>query len=139
MLALADLKDMNEATVKAHIADQYGGNKSGFEYGSPDDADKAKVRADLERFDILIAYEHVGSGGCDSASWFLMRERATGKLFEFSGGHCSCYGFEGQYEPEETTLAYLTSDKFGWYGGGYDDAADQHRQMIKDHIATLVA
>ena len=26
-----------------------------------------------------------------------------GKLFEVNGGHCSCYGLEGQWEPEETT------------------------------------
>lgn len=26
-----------------------------------------------------------------------------GKLFEVNGGHCSCYGLEGQWEPEETS------------------------------------
>lgn len=26
-----------------------------------------------------------------------------GKLFEVNGSHCSCYGLEGQWEPEETT------------------------------------
>jgi len=29
--------------------------------------------------------------------------RRDGKLFEVHGGHCSCYGLEGQWEPEETT------------------------------------
>jgi hypothetical protein len=26
-----------------------------------------------------------------------------GKLFEVYGSHCSCYGLEGQWEPQETT------------------------------------
>lgn len=26
-----------------------------------------------------------------------------GKIFEVNGGHCSCYGLEGQWEPEETS------------------------------------
>jgi len=29
--------------------------------------------------------------------------RRDGKLFEVHGGHCSCYGLEDQWEPEETT------------------------------------
>lgn len=30
-----------------------------------------------------------------------------GKLFEVNGGHCSCYGLEGQWEPEETSWAAI--------------------------------
>ena len=33
--------------------------------------------------------------------------RKESKLFEVNGSHCSCYGLEGQWEPEETTLAAL--------------------------------
>jgi len=29
--------------------------------------------------------------------------RKDGKLFEVHGSHCSCYGLEGQWVPEETT------------------------------------
>lgn len=137
LLALADLAGMSEPDVKAHIADGYAGEKSGFDYGDPSADDKARVATDLERFQLLIAYEHVGDYGCDSSSWFLMRETTTGRLFEFSGSHCSCYGFEGQYEPEVTSFDYLNSDKLGWYGGGYDDNKEVHRQRIKAHIAQL--
>lgn len=34
--------------------------------------------------------------------------KKDGKLFEVNGSHCSCYGLEGQWEPEETTLDSLT-------------------------------
>ena len=30
-----------------------------------------------------------------------------GKLYEVFGGHCSCYGLEDQWKPEETTTAAL--------------------------------
>jgi len=34
---------------------------------------------------------------------FVLFER-DGKLYEVNGGHCSCFGLEGQWEPEETTV-----------------------------------
>ena len=30
------------------------------------------------------------------------------KLYEVHGSHCSCYGLEGQWEPEETSVELLT-------------------------------
>jgi hypothetical protein len=33
--------------------------------------------------------------------------RKAGKLYEVNGSHCSCYGLEGQWEPEETTKESL--------------------------------
>ena len=33
--------------------------------------------------------------------------RKDGKLYEVNGSHCSCYGLEGQWSPEETTLAAM--------------------------------
>lgn len=43
-----------------------------------------------------------------------------GRLFEVHGGHCSCYGLEGQWDPEETTLEALRLRPFtnltGYFG-----------------------
>ena len=47
---------------------------------------------------IVAAYEHEGYEG----SAFVLFER-EGKLFEAHGSHCSCYGLEDQWSPEETT------------------------------------
>lgn len=33
--------------------------------------------------------------------------RKGDKLYEVNGGHCSCYGLEGQWDPEETTVEAL--------------------------------
>ena len=138
-LYLADLADLNEDQVKQHISAQYAGVFSGLDYGNPSDSDKAALLAELDEFDILVAYEHVGSWGCDSASYFLIRQKATGSLFEVRGGHCSCYGFEGQWSPEAADLSYLTSDKFCLGAGGYDNSADEHTAAIKAFFQTLVS
>lgn len=37
---------------------------------------------------------------------FVLFERG-GVLFEVNGSHCSCYGLEGQWKPEETSWAAL--------------------------------
>lgn len=37
--------------------------------------------------------------------WVLFERDGT--LYEVNGGHCSCYGLEGQWDPEETTLDAL--------------------------------
>jgi len=36
-----------------------------------------------------------------SGSTFVLFKR-NGKLYEVHGSHCSCYGLEGQWDPEET-------------------------------------
>jgi hypothetical protein len=37
---------------------------------------------------------------------FVIFER-SGKLYEVNGSHCSCYGLEGQWQPEETSADAL--------------------------------
>lgn len=55
-----------------------------------------------------------------SGDAYVLYEK-DGKLFEVSGGHCSCYGLEDQWSPDETTkealLHWLTHGKtrFGSY------------------------
>lgn len=133
MLTLEDLKDNDETGVFAHIAREY------FDCNPYRDEEKPAIcaRADQlrEKFEVLIAYESVGSWGCDSSSFFLLRERATGKLFENHGSHCSCYGFEDQWTPEETTLEYLKSDKFSFSTGGYCSGGQSHIETAKRWIA----
>ena len=136
-LFLEDLKELDEAGIKKHLIEEYAGDKSGFDYGEPDDSDKIKVTKYLEDYSVIIAYESVGSWGCDSSSYFLLRHKETGEYQEFSGGHCSCYGFEGQFEPQEATIEYLKSDKFHFYCGGYDDNETENQKAVKEFICAL--
>lgn len=138
-LFLADLAALDETAVKQHIANNYAGTVSGFDYGNPTDAERQELLDRLNNFDILVAYESVGDHGCDSASWFLIREKQTGNLFESHGDHCSCYGFEGQWWPEATTIEHMLSDKFHLPTGGYDGACDTNRAAVIEFVRKIGA
>ena len=43
------------------------------------------------------------SYGCYEGDAFVLFEQ-NGKLYEVNGGHCSCYGLEGQWDPEPTSV-----------------------------------
>jgi len=45
-----------------------------------------------------------------SGSAFVLFQRNR-KLYEVNGGHCSCYGLEGQWEEEETNVAAVLRRK----------------------------
>jgi|GEM_PF-2197277 hypothetical protein len=120
-LFLADLKNYSDEAVREHLINEYTVDS-----------------AILYEYDILIAYESVGSWGCDSSSFFLLRNRRTQALYEIHGSHCSCHGFEGQFKPEKTTLKYLNSDKFYFYCGGYDEDDEQHRKQVGEYLQRLL-
>jgi hypothetical protein len=52
-------------------------------------------------------------------SAFVLFER-DGKLYEVNGSHCSCYGLETQWEPEETSWPALRMRSMGT-GSGWGD------------------
>lgn len=59
--------------------------------------------ADLQCVEILFAsYSYENYSG-DAFVLF----RKDGKFYEVNGSHCSCYGLEGQWEPEEADLHEL--------------------------------
>jgi hypothetical protein len=57
----------------------------------------------LKNDKILIA--SYATGNYEGSS-FVLFERA-GKLYEVNAGHCSCYGLEGQWSEEETSVESL--------------------------------
>lgn len=120
-LLLEDLKDLDDDGLRKHLADSYEAAPS-----------------ELEKYDVLLGYESVGSWGCDSSSYFLLRKKDDGKLYEVRGSHCSCYGFEGQFEPEEATVEYLKSDKFNFWCGGYDENETANKQAVAGYMRDLV-
>lgn len=67
---------------------------------------------------LFAAYEHEYEGQA------LVVFRRNRKLYEVNGSHCSCYGLEGQWDPEVTTVEALRhrveKGTLGYFLGGYD-------------------
>ncbi len=120
MLALSDLSGYSEEEVLVHLIQEYTG-----------------AEELVRQFEVLIAYESVGDFGCDSSSFFLLRKKATGELFEVHGGHCSCNGFEDQFTPSESSVTYLKSSHFYFSCGGYEENGNGVKKSVKDFIDTL--
>lgn len=116
---LADYAGWSDGQLREHLASDW-------------EAD----RATIDKFDILLAYESVGSWGCDSSAFLILRGKGGGKLYEVHGGHCSCYGFEGQFEPEDTTASVMAAR--GYIStGGYDDNSTENEATIRAFIDKL--
>lgn len=60
--------------------------------------------SDFEGVVIYASYECEGYEG-SAEVMFINR----GKIYTVSGGHCSCYGLEGQWQPEEMPVETLQS------------------------------
>lgn len=131
MVALEDLEGMSPEEILEHIAVNYNPQEGSFPY----EEEAEKLRKELHGIEILIAYESVGSWGCDSSSFFLFRK--DGKLFENHAGHCSCYEFEGQWEPEETDKESLLRREFKYDLGGYDRNSDRNAKAMKEAVGLL--
>lgn len=67
---------------------------------------------ELEGAEILFAGYEYGSYEGDA---FVLFKR-DGKLYEVTGGHCSCNGVEGQWSPEETSAEAIAKRKPDLYG-----------------------
>lgn len=73
-----------------------------------------------------------------SGDAFVLFERG-GKLYEVNGGHCSCYGLEDQWEPEETSIEALMhrldSGGLGKTYGGGNVFADELRAVLAGRLS----
>ena len=112
LLALSDLKHMNEYDVKEHLISEYTAPES--------------IR---DTYEVLIAYENNDS--YDSTSYFLLKDKSDGRLYEIHASHCSCHGFEDQFDPKEVTAKYLKSVHFS-FGTGEGD--DDLLQAVRDYL-----
>lgn len=80
----------------------------------------------LEGVEILYAwYEYESYSG--SA---LVLYRKDGKLYEVNGSHCSCFGLEEQWDPEETNVEAISLR-------GFYDLSDDERAGLMKLLLTL--
>lgn len=79
--------------------------------------------------EFLLAFYGVTGGQYDFSAFVLFKR--DGKLWEVNGSHCSCYGLENQWEPEETSVAALRHRvEHGTLGHG--DFADELSRVLDD-------
>lgn len=92
---------------------------------------------ELEDIEILLAYYSYEDYQGEAFVLF----RRDGKLYEVNGSHCSCYGLEDQWSPEEVMLEELehrvTEGTFGLGYSYYDDAPNHFNIELKEIIQQL--
>ena len=69
------------------------------------DEDQVPLSEKPEFKDVEILLASYGTPSYEGYAFVLFRE--DGKLWEVNGSHCSCYGLEGQWSPEETSVEVL--------------------------------
>lgn len=68
--------------------------------------DKVRMDRAIEEYkDINILFASYGMDNYEGDAWVLFEQ--DGDLYEVNGGHCSCYGLEGQWNPDEVLLKEL--------------------------------
>ena len=60
--------------------------------------DAATVAEGIEILHAVYTYECY-----EGSAWVVFGDKATGRLYEVYGGHCSCNGLEDQWDPQETS------------------------------------
>lgn len=78
-----------------------------FENDSDIEREFALAANHLRDNNLEVLYAIYTTGDYDGDSFLVLRNTVTKELFEVNASHCSCYGLEGQFEPERTTLESL--------------------------------
>lgn len=94
-----------------------------------------------EQIEILFgSYSYESYSG---DAFVLFRDNRDGKLYEVNGGHCSCYGLEGQWNPEEVVISELhhrlTEGRFGRNDYSGNEFADVLLTLVNELMLSEVA
>jgi hypothetical protein len=101
-----------------------------------DTLNRALARPEYQVNVLLASYASENYSG----DAFVLFEK-DGRLFEVNGSHCSCFGLEGQWKPEETDCLSLwdrlTKGRLGhddWTGNEFrDELLEVLRQWAQEH------
>lgn len=87
-----------------------------------------RYHASKDALDGAIVYlAWYGYGDYCGASLVVFEK--DGQLYEVNASHCSCYGLEGQWEPEETSWEALKMRK--WWGSDCDGSEEAENELNK--------
>jgi hypothetical protein len=81
---------------------------------------------------VNILFASYGQDNYTGDAWVLFEN--NGKLYEVNGSHCSCYGLEGQWSPEETTLEAIEHRLVKGEMGRDNYSDNEFAQELKDFL-----
>jgi len=103
---------MNKEQLAEHFkVDQYANDFQDF------DSVVSAYNANVTEDDIIILYASYTYEDYSGSSEVYFYDKRDGLFYEVHGGHCSCYGLEDQWEPEEIGSLQFFLDyiaKTGW-------------------------
>ena len=89
------------------------------------------IMSDEEKADIEILLASYTYQDYSGSAFVLFRKKSDGKLYEVNGSHCSCYGLEGQWLPEETNINELKHRlENGRMGLNFDDSNEFRDELL---------
>lgn len=92
-----------------------------------------QMKIALERWkDINILFASYSYANYSGDAWVLFEQ--NGKLYEVNGSHCSCYGLEGQWNPEEVDLNELENRLINGTFGEDDWSDNNFKQELCDFL-----
>lgn len=84
----------------------------------------------VKNYNVLFAsYSYANYSG----DAFVLLEK-DGELYEVNGGHCSCYGLEGQFSPEKTDLKAIQYRLENGSMGSDDWCGNQYGSELKEFL-----
>ncbi len=97
---------------------------------------KQQMKLLIEQWNpINILFATYGCQDYEGSSWVLFER--DGKLFEVNGSHCSCYGLENQFEPEETTLDAIEYRLINGKMGNDDYSGNEFANELKQFLGII--
>lgn len=117
---------------KEQIIEEFRSDR--YEHSSACGPDGSMIEQELEHAIIHIAW--LGEG-CYCAAAHVIFTDVRGTLKEVHGSHCSCNGFEGSWEPSETSKAALLQmakaqlESLSKWSSSYDDEQKFHEAVVK--------
>ena len=88
------------------------------------------VPPDMTGVEVLLA--SYGTPSYEGYAFVLFRK--DGRLYEVNGSHCSCFGLENQWQPEETSVESLRHR----VNEGHLGAGDYDRNPFKAELVAVL-
>lgn len=94
---------------------------------------KRKMDEALKKYEnVHVLFASYGQDNYSGDAWVLFEQ--NNKLYEVNGSHCSCYGLEGQWEPEEVNLLELENRLINGTFGEDDWSGNEFKTELMDFL-----